>query len=375
MQRIPSTPRPDWEKTVESQGFYFHSPEGQPYWDESAYYQFTAAEVDAIEAATYALDKMCQEAVQAVVDRELWEQFQIPPTFVDFVRRSWDQDELTIVGRFDLAYVGSGPPKLLEYNADTPTSLLEASVIQWHWMQDVLPNADQFNSIHERLIEAWGMLPPALKHNGIHFSALSGHLEDYMTVQYLRDTATQAGFKTTYIEVERLGWNTPRQRFVDETETPIELCFKLYPWEWLIREQFGPNLLQGRTYWLESPWKMILSNKALLPLLWEMFPGSPYLLPASFEPLPGDYVRKPQLAREGANITIVAGGKTVLETEGTYGGPWVYQQLIRPRDFGNRFAVIGSWMVNGYACGMGIREDDSWITHDTSRFVPHVFVK
>ena len=155
MQRIRSTPRPAWQKTVESQGFHFHTLEEQPYWDESVYYQFTRAEIDELEKATCALDEMCLQAVQHVIEQDLFEKFQIPPRFVPWVRQSWEEDELTIYGRFDLAYDGKSPPKLLEYNADTPTSLLEAAVIQWYWFKDVLPRLDQFNSIHERLIEAW----------------------------------------------------------------------------------------------------------------------------------------------------------------------------------------------------------------------------
>src|SRR3954468_14666950 len=155
MQRIPVQPRPNWQATVESQGFHFHSLDDKPYWDESVCYLFTRAQVDQLEAATYALDEMCQAAVQHVIDENLFHLFQIPPEFVPWVVKSWDEDEFTIYGRFDLAYDGRNPPKLLEYNADTPTSLLEAAVVQWHWMKDAYPRMDQFNSVHERLIEAW----------------------------------------------------------------------------------------------------------------------------------------------------------------------------------------------------------------------------
>jgi glutathionylspermidine synthase len=118
---------------------------------------------------------------------------------------------------------------------------------------------------------------------------------------------------------------------------------------------------------------MLLSNKAILALLWEMFPQSPYLLPASRDPLEGDYVRKPMLAREGANVQTVAGGRVVSETEGIYPGPWVYQKLHPIPQFDGNYAILGSWMVNGYACGIGIREDPTPVTRGTSRFVPHVF--
>lgn len=372
MQRFRSKPRPDCQKTVESQGLLFHSPEGETYWDESGYYRFTAAEIDGIEKATYALNDMCLAAVQQVIDQNRFDDFQIPPQVADYVRRSWDRDELTIDGRFDLAFDGHGPPKLLEYNADTPTSLLEAAVIQWHWMKDVFPNLDQFNSIHDRLIEAWGVARQASS-DTMYFTCLSGNIEDYMTTTYLRDTAIQAGLRTEYLPIEQIGWNTPRGLFVDLREQHIAQCYKLYTWEWMLKEAFGPNLLADNTRWFEPPWKMLLSNKAILALLYEMFPQSPYLLPASLEPIEGDYVRKPTLGREGANIQTVSGGRVVSETEGEYPGPWVYQKLHPLPHFDGNYPVIGSWMVNGYACGIGIREDGTPITQNTSRFVPHVF--
>jgi glutathionylspermidine synthase len=106
-------------------------------------------------------------------------------------------------------------------------------------------------------------------------------------------------------------------------------------------------------------------------------PDSPFLLPASFDPLPsGTYVRKPVLAREGANMQVVIDGKLAFETDGPYqGGPYVYQAIateLKPHD--GRYPVLGSWVVDGVACGLGIREDDSLVTRNTSRFVPHTMV-
>jgi glutathionylspermidine synthase len=415
MLRLPLQPRPNWQATVESQGFHFHSIDDQPYWDESVCYLFTAQEIDQLEAATYALNDMCLQAVQHVIDNNLFHLFQIPPQFVPWVVRSWDQDEFTLYGRFDLAYDGHNPPKLLEYNADTPTSLLEAAVIQWFWFKDVQqnPNAfsptltktgtgtvshllnpqpqtlnpifDQFNSLHDRLIEAWRAYAqtiesrraaaPDLFNPTIYFSSISGSIEDFMTVTYLRDTATQAGLATEYIPIEKIGFNHARKLFVDLRERPIHNIFKLYPGEWMIREQFSPFLLQTLVNWLESPWKMILSNKAILPILYDLFPDSPHILPASFNPIDGPHVRKPILSREGANVAMIIGGQTVIQTPGPYTGPYVYQQLQPLPDYQGNLPVIGSWLVNGYACGIGIREDTSPITGNTSRFVPHLFVK
>jgi glutathionylspermidine synthase len=378
MNRLVIEPREGWEQIVESQGFVFHTMDEEPYWDETVCYTFTPGEIDAIERATAELDKMCLAAVQRVIDEELYERFQIPAGFAELIERSWSTQEQTVYGRFDLAYSGAGtPPKLLEYNADTPTSLLEAAVVQWQWFQDCFPEADQFNSIHERLIEAWRAVRATLPAPAtpVYFTCLKGNVEDFMTTSYLRDTAMQAGIETRFIAIEDVGWNRVRKLFVDQSENPIVCAFKLYPWEWMARETFGPNIPGAPTRWLEAPWKMILSNKALLPLLYEMFPQSPYILPAwTEEPTRGSFVRKPIFSREGANIRVVSNNVVISETEGIYEGPYVYQQFQALPQFDGNFPVIGSWMVNGYPCGMGIREDVTPVTGNWSRFVPHVIL-
>jgi glutathionylspermidine synthase len=374
MLRIPSTPRPDWRQRVEKQGLVFHSSDtGRPYWDESAYYAFTAAEIDSLEQTTYALDKLCLQALDAILRQGRFDEFQIPAAFIPWVRQSWEVDEQTIYGRFDLLFDGIGPPKLIEFNADTPTALLEAAVVQWFWMKDVAPDADQFNSLHERLIEAWRMFHK-VRPAPVTFVSVAGHVEDYVTANYLRDVAVQAGVPTQYLTMQQIGWNGKRHAFVDLQERELACVFKLYPWEWMFSEQFGPFLPGARTRWLEPPWKVLLSNKALLPLLWELFPGHPNLLPASWRPLPGRQVRKPARGREGANVAILDGATVLTETPGQYGRePCIYQQFHPTPQFEGRSAVLGCWLVNGYACGLGTREDDRPITTNTSRFVPHLF--
>jgi glutathionylspermidine synthase len=387
MLRIATPPRADWAKTVEAQGLLFHSIDGVPYWDEGAYYLFEAAEVDAIEAATYRLNEMCLEAVGRVIEGRRLDAFGLPRAYHDWVAWSWERDEHTIYGRFDLCHDGAGPPRLLEYNADTPTALLEAAVIQWFWFQDLLASTgldpadrekapfDQFNSLHERLIEAWGRVRRDLG-RFVAFAAPAKALEDVMTVTYLRDTAIQAGLKTEFLGVKDIGWHAGRRVFTDLRERAIEVLFKLYPWEWMLREPFGKHLPSAPTHWLEPPWKMVLSNKAILPVLYEMFPDSPYLLRAAFEPIGATYVVKPIYSREGSNIAIVEDGQVIAETGGDYTeGPHVYQEFCPLPSFDGKYPVVGSWIVNGHACGMGLREDDGLITRNTSRFLPHLFRK
>jgi glutathionylspermidine synthase len=173
-----------------------------------------------------------------------------------------------------------------------------------------------------------------------------------------------------------IGWDADARTFVDLDGKPIRSIFKLYPWEWLLHEDFGAHLLE--TYrdvqWIEPIWKMLWANKALLAILWELFPNHPNLLPAYLDG-PRDlkqYIKKPRLAREGANISLVA--DTVVETGGDYGEEgFVYQALAPVPVFDTRYAVIGSWVVDGVSCGVGIRESDGPITDNLSRFVPHIF--
>jgi len=376
VKRIATTPRPDWRAHVERDlGFAFHTIDGAPYWDETACYEFTAAEVDALEDATGELEQMCLALVERAVKSggETYTRLRIPEIAWPAIEGSWNHAHKNLYGRFDLRYDGASPPKLYEYNADTPTALFEASVVQWDWLEAMWPERDQFNSIHERLIEAWKFFE--LGRTRLYFAAVKGHAEDAGTVDYLRDTAMQAGLETARIDMEDIGWDG--SRFLDLDSRPIEALFKLYPWEWILAEEFGAHLLSGAARVIEPAWKMVLSNKASLALLWEMAPGHPNLLPAALDPaaLGGAAVRKPIFGREGANVAVLDASRITAETGGAYGAEgFVYQAHAPLPSFDGNFPVIGSWVVASAPAGMGIREDSTAITRDTSRFVPHYFV-
>lgn len=376
MERIVLSPRPDWQKKVTDLGFHYHTIDGAPYWDESAAYHFSAGQIDTLEVATQELYELALQAAQHVIDYKLFSRLQIPLACEELIVHSWEVDDPSLYGRFDLAYDGKQPPKLLEFNADTPTALLEASVVQWFWLKEVFPQADQFNSIHEKLLAGWGEW--ARTNSGVlYFAAACDSSEDCGNLDYLRDTALQAGIETVALDIRDLGWDATRRSFVDLDDRSITALFKLYPWEWLVREAFGQHLGKAGCRYLEPPWKMLLSNKGILAVLWELFPDHPNLLPAYFEPerIVGPYVRKPLFSREGANITIARHG-TTLATEGSYGAEgYIWQAYTPLPEFAGNYPVIGSWIINHEACGIGIREDRSEITSDSSRFIPHFFTE
>lgn len=382
MKRIKATERPDYTQRLESVGINFHTHDnGDLYWFEKAYYSFDESEITKIEAAANALQKMCIMAVEDLISKKDLTGFQIPVDFWPLIFDSWDRDEVSIYGRFDFAYSPGGAIKMLEYNADTPTSLLEASIGQWHWLQDTDSSKDQFNSLHERLIAAWARAKDYYPIGPVHFMGLDT-AEDWQTITYMRDVAEQAGWQTGQINIMDLGFDMNRKAFVDLDDAAISMAFKLYPWEHMVREEFGgylKNPLRPITF-LEPAWKMLLSNKAILVKLWEMFPNHPLLLPTYFSKawLKGtEYVKKPIFGREGADVVVYnQDGSTLIGDIQGYGAEgFVYQKkadIISFTDEGKTITpILGCWIVDGESAGMGIRESDAFITDNRSRFVPH----
>lgn len=398
MKRIPIAPRAGWQARVEAIGFAFHTnPDGTAYWDESACWHFSAGEIDTLEAAAETVYALCERAVDRVIEQRLYDRLGLPAWVAPAVEASWrhhtDRD-LPLYARFDFAWNGEGAPKALELNAETPTSLYEASVVQWCWLQDVFPDSDQFNSIEEQLVKGWQArmrMHPALprQQQALHLACLMPHAEDEATVAYLQSLALKAGMTTKVMPISGIRYDDAAGVFLDGDGHRIDHLFKLYPWDWLIHEDAGRELVAAaaarRVALVEPAWKMVMASKGLFALLWEMFPGHENLLPTAFRRAPfpagSTVVAKPLLGREGANVSIATlgadgypAGPPLAESGGPYDeGGWVYQAYHPLAEVDGNRAVLGVWMAGGKACGLGIREDRDLITGNAARFVPHRF--
>jgi len=383
MKRVPTQERPNWMADAEEIGFKFHTMYGEPYWDEKSMYQFTLEQVENdIEDPSTELHEMCRQAVDEIVDNErLMTKMGIPSNMMDFVRNSWKRDEQELYGRFDLAYDGKGPAKMLEYNADTPTSLFEAGNFQWTWLEEKIKlghlpeGSDQFNRLYDALIERFQEM--FLPKENVHFTSVGGadNLEDYGTVETMAWAAADAGLIAHYTKLEDIGLSDSGQ-FVDDQSRVIGSLFKLYPWEDMLRDEYAANLASSRCRMIEPAWKAVVSNKGILPVLWKMFPGHKNLLPAYWADESHtltNYVTKPIFSREGASITIVENGKTTeSSTNREYDhNSMIIQEYCALPVFDGYRPIIGSWIVGRTCVGMGIREDQSRITQDLSRFKPH----
>ncbi len=385
MRREASKVRPDLAEQAAKIGFAFAHIDGEPYWDESARYVFTRREIeDDLETATGELAALCLDLVGRIMASErMMAQLGVPDHARDVLAASWRRRDPTLYGRFDVAYDGKSPPKLLEYNADTPTSLFESAVVQWFWLEQLIASgelpgdADQFNSLHEKLIARWGAIGAG---RFLHLACMTSSVEDAGTTSYIEDCARQAGLATRLVDMSDVGLSR-RGGFVDRSDRDIDLLFKLYPWEWMFDEAFGraPALREAR--WVEPSWKMLLSNKGMLALAWDRAPGHPNLLPCYFEEdsrargLGTHYARKPLYSREGGNMELHDGASTILGPDLAYSGPrHVRQALCRLPEFDGNYPVLGCWLVGDEPAGMGVREDVSPITSNHSRFIPHAIV-
>jgi glutathionylspermidine synthase len=395
MQRIAMNERPNWKQTAEDQGFSFHSMHGEPYWDETSAYRFTLSQVENdIEDPSTELHDMCRQAAAKIVkSEELMERLCIPQHMWDYVTNSWAKEDPELYGRFDLIYDGTGPAKMIEYNADTPTSLYESSSFQWQWLEEQIASgqlpkdADQFNRTFEALSERFAEIFP--QSTNVHFSSVNGEdlPEDFATVETMAWAAKEGGIIPHYTKLEEIGLTTDGQ-FADNDSLVMGALFKLYPWEDMLRDDFAKNLPTSGCQFLEPAWKAIVSNKGILPVLWEMFEGHPNLLPSFFsddiarntdlvkrsqDSIAKGNVLKPIFSREGASITITENGKVTEAAEDrSYDNHTTIIQAYQPQPVMGGFRpILGSWVVGTTCVGLGIREDQSKITQDLSRFKPH----
>ena len=385
MHRTSVIQRPDLQETALEHGFEYRAGEGIPYWDETAYYRFTLRQIEEdIELPAAEIEAMCFQLLDhSLTDETLYRRLCIPEAYWDYVGDSWRNRDKDLYGRLDFSYDGAGKAKLLEYNADTPTTLYESAIFQWVWLEQAIAagliprDCDQFAELHEDLVDAFRRMGVE---GLLHFACLRDIDDDRETVNYLEECAQEAGLETQFLALRDIGIDA-LGLFTDLEDRIITTLFKLYPWEWVMDEEFGRYLVASGTNFLEPPWKAVLANKGLLPLLWEMFEGHPNLLPAYFEGDPradvlsDNFVRKPLLSRQGANIEIVRDGAALFRNDGPYGGEgYVVQEFHPLPEFDGKFPLVGCWMVAGTPAGLSIREGQTLVTSADANFVPHIIL-
>jgi glutathionylspermidine synthase len=370
---------------------YFISPEAADYLT-SEVVVISEAEREAYYAAGNRLYDLFVEAGERILQRKLLAELGIPSNLHELVRLSWERDHLHLFGRFDLAGGTSGLPlKLLEFNADTPTSLPETAIIQWAQLRaNELDEERQFNFVLEALTEQFRRLREQhpTSEAAMLFSALRGAPEDDNNVSVLMEAAREAGFEADFRYIDEVVFSEEEGIFTaDElgrNYRQFPFWFKLVPWEYIANDE--PELCRILTrivqrhqaIVLNPAYTMIFQSKAILKYLWDYFPDEPLLLETSFDEPIGrrDYpfVQKVIFGREGSDVAVYDElGRPVEVREGEYAGQKSVFQAFATLDRDVRGQYYQAGVFFSYeACGLGFRRGTRRILDNAAQFAGHI---
>lgn len=377
------------QKYLEQMGFSWHTDK-----DGSAYIAdelvcVKADEANAFYKAANELYDMFVAAAQNVIDNNRFDELGIPFNLIDAVKMSWENDvHWHLYGRFDLAGgLDNKPIKLIEFNADTPTSLFESAILQWALLkQNEMNEQEQFNSIYESLTDNFKRLITLeadvegfneyYKGWKILFSSLAGNNEDALTTRLLEHIAKEAGFKTNFAYIDEVEFS-PNGIFKDGVN--YEYFFKLIPWENIaIDEGELATLLtqvmkNQKAIILNPAYTLLFQSKGMLKILWELYENHPLLLQTSDTILPNKKcVKKPIFGREGANVSIIElDGRVSFQTDGEYANEkFVYQEFNEFNSHQNELYQAGVFFAYE-GCGLGFRKGNL-VLDNFAKFVGHI---
>ncbi|WP_066161360.1 glutathionylspermidine synthase family protein [Aliarcobacter skirrowii] len=379
-------------KYLESIGFTWHTDSDESSYIANELVVISEEEAEAFYEATNELYDMFIEGAQYVIDNELFHELNIPFNLVEVIKESWENDvHWHLYSRFDLAGGVDGKPiKLIEFNADTPTSLFETAIIQWAMLKkNGLDESSQFNNLYDALkenfkkiitldsdIEKFDEYYSKLGWK-ILFSSISSSSEDINTTKLLQHIASEAGFNTDFEFIENVNFSDDGIFKDDEL---FEFWFKLIPWEDIAIQESELALIlteiikEKRAIIFNPAYTLIFQSKAFMKILWDLYPNHPLLLETSFEPLVGKkYVEKKAFGREGSNIKIInSDGSVEIENGGEYEGhKSIFQEYV---DFikDSKGECYQAGVFYAYeACGLGFRRGGK-ILNNMSKFVGHI---
>ncbi|EKY2262249.1 glutathionylspermidine synthase family protein [Campylobacter upsaliensis] len=373
---------------LESIGFSWHTDEDGSDYLDNRFICVSKSEANAYYEAANELYDMFIAAAQNVIDNDRFDELGIPFNLIDAIKMSWENEvHWHLYGRFDFAGGLDGKPiKLIEFNADTPTSLFESAILQWATLkQNNLDEHLQFNSIYESLIDNFKRLitlDESVEEFEEHyrgwkilFSSVAGNKEEELTTKLLAHIAKDAGFECDFSYVDEVEFG---EEGIFKNGVNYEYWFKLIPWEEIAIEEGELAMLltqimrNQKAIILNPAYTLLFQSKGILKILWELYPNHPLLLESSYEPLQGkDFVKKPMFGREGANISIIKDDVKLQENIGPYGNnKMIYQQYYELNSSENEYYQAGVFFAYE-GCGLGFRKG-GLIIDNASKFVGHI---
>lgn len=373
---------------LESIGFSWHTDKDGSNYLEDEIICISENEANAFYEASNELYDMFVAAAQKVIDENRFDELDIPFNLIDAIKMSWENDvHWHLYSRFDFAGgLDEKPIKLLEFNADTPTTLFETAILQWALLrQNDMNESSQFNSLYESLMDNFKRLitlddsvdsfDEYYEGWKILFSSIAANSEDELTTRLLEHIAKEAGFNTNFAFIDEIEFS-PEGIFKEGLN--YEYLFKLIPWENIAIEEGELAMLltqiikNQKAIILNPAYTLLFQSKGILKILWELYPNHPLLLETSNKPLRGKKcVKKPMFGREGANVSILdENGDVIQENGGEYSNnKFIYQEFTELNSKGENYYQAGVFFAYE-ACGLGFRKG-SLIMDNFAKFVAH----
>lgn len=313
-----------------------------------------------LSRATKALYQIYSRVVEVLRagEEELLVGLGLPPETWRAVRIHLPTLPLTGIGRFDFVRTSEGL-KMLEFNSDTPTGIVEAFYVNekaCRFFGTRNPN----KGMEEHIPQVFREMVSAYQHEGystegIYFSSLDWHEEDAGTTHYLLN---QSGLPGRFVPLKHLRMDGQRvYALIHDQLEPVDLLYRLHALEILAGEKdadgfpSGATLLQlvanKKVAFINPPSAFLAQSKGIQALIWSLHENGEfftpeehgliekYALPTYFEnPFPGrkeSYVEKPIFGREGGGVLLYSSDGELLsqDPERQYGTqPVVYQKAV-----------------------------------------------
>lgn len=211
----------------------------------------TESESKSYYYAVNELYDMFIEAGDFVIENDKFQELGIDERLVPMIKHTWEFDNhWHLYGRFDLAGGIDGKPiKLIEFNADTATSIPECAVVQWaHLIHNNLDENNQFNELYVNLVRQFERLIDLNpeKEPNILFTYMNSE-EDRSNVDLIANAAIEAGFNVEFRHLPEIIFSDDDNdggvwvKYSEDKYTRFDFWFKLIPWEYLVEEE--PNLI------------------------------------------------------------------------------------------------------------------------------------
>jgi len=333
--------------------------------------------------------QMYVKAFDHVFRNNLWSRLGLPDEIIPLIKHDWQRALPLLCGRLDLAGgIEDLPIKLIEFNADTCTSLPESAYFQ-DWMQAPirLNYKGQINYLVSDLTRVLRNLKIQYSDRPATLLLTSlGYVEDQLNLEVIKAAGEEAGFAVDYADLKEVVFSEDGVFLEDDKGEYIQYHFvyKLVPWEFIMFEE--PELLQILTdlsinqdlIVLNPAYSIAFQAKHMMSIIYELFPDHPLVLPTydNDEQLRGQqHVKKVNFGRLGENVSVIdPAGKVVSENDGDFGSYSSVYQAFTPlyADEDGDLYQGAMFLCDGNPSCLSFRRRDGLIIDDDCEFIPHI---